>query len=340
MGREYSLRQLADRLNAELKGDPDCIIRRLNTLQDAGPGELAFLASKAYAHYLDKTAASAVILHPAQAASFPGNALIMANPYLGYANASVLFDQAPRPGAGIHPTAVVSDSAEVDPAAAIGPHVTVAQGARVGPGSVIGPGCSIGADCCIGSNCRLGANVTLYHGVSVGDNTTIHSSSVIGADGFGFANDRGSWVKICQLGSVEIGDNVEVGACTTIDRGALGNTIIESGVIIDNLVQIAHNVRVGENTAIAGCCGIAGSTIIGKNCILAGGVGLVGHITLCDGVTVTGMSMVTKSIDKPGSYSSGTPLSETSEWRRAAVRFGQLDKLSQRLTKIEKNLDR
>jgi len=337
MGQEYRLKQLADHLGAELQGNADCIIRGLNTLQQAGEGELAFLASKAYQQYLATTGASAVILHPAQAADYAGNQLIMTNPYLGYARVSELFNPvAPLPE-GIHPTAVIDDSARIDRTAAIGPHVTVGAGAQIGSGTSIGPGCCIGADVLIGENCRLAANVTLYQGVSIGNRVSIHSGAVIGGDGFGFANDRGHWVKIHQLGSVEIGDRVEIGACTTVDRGALGNTIIKSGVIIDNLVQIAHNVEVGENTAIAGCCGIAGSTIIGKNCILAGGVGIVGHIRLCDSVTVTGMSMVTKSITEPGSYSSGTPLSETTEWRRSAVRFGQLDKWAQRLTKIEKN---
>jgi len=337
MGQVYRLEELANLLSAELRGDPDCIISGLNTLQQAGKGDLAFLASKAYKHYLAGTGASAVILHPDEAENYQGNCLVLANPYLAYARVSSFFDKAPVVPAGIDPSAVIAPDAFIDESAAIGPHVAIASGVRVGPRTLIGPGCSLGADTVVGADCRLGANVSIYHGVAIGDRVTIHSSAVIGADGFGFANDRGKWVKIHQIGGVEIGDDVEIGACTTVDRGALGNTVIKSGVIIDNLVQIAHNVQVGEGTAIAGCCGIAGSTIIGKNCILAGGVGLVGHIRLCDGVMVTGMSMVTKSITEPGSYSSGTPLSETTEWRRSAVRFGQLDKWAQRLTRIEKN---
>ncbi|HEY7776516.1 MAG TPA: UDP-3-O-(3-hydroxymyristoyl)glucosamine N-acyltransferase, partial [Kineobactrum sp.] len=188
----------------------------------------------------------------------------------------------------------------------------------------------------IGAGSRLYPGAVLYHGVQLGEQCTIHSQAVLGADGFGFAPDGAGWQKIHQLGGVRLGNRVEVGACTTIDRGALEDTVVEDGAIIDNLVQIAHNCHIGKNTAIAGCTGLAGSTIIGANCTLAGGVGVVGHVEICDGVHVTGMTMVTKSITEPGSYSSGTPMSATRDWKRSAVRFTQLDSIQRRLTDLEK----
>lgn len=332
----YSLQEIADHLGAELRGDPTCRVQRLNTLEQAGEGELSFLASKAYERFLSDTHASAVLLEPRFAADFAGNALVIDNPYVAYARISAWFDRSTQAQDGIHATAVVADSAELADDVSIGPHATIGERVKIGAGASIGPGVSIGNDCTIGSRSRLFSNVSVYHGVSIGCNTTIHSSTVIGADGFGFANDGGKWVKIHQLGGVEIGDNVEIGACTTVDRGALGNTIIEDGVILDNHVQIAHNVRVGENTAMAAYAGIAGSTTIGKNCVFAGQAGAVGHITVGDGVVAMAHCTISKSTSKAGSYSSGLLMYETPVWRRNAVRFGQLDDMARRLKKLEK----
>jgi UDP-3-O-[3-hydroxymyristoyl] glucosamine N-acyltransferase len=231
---------------------------------------------------------------------------------------------------------VIADSAHIGDGVSIGPHAVVEDGVAIASGVVLGAGSYVGQGSSIGANSWLGPNVNIYHGVSIGSEVTIHSGAVIGADGFGFANDRGAWVKIHQLGGVEIGDRVEIGACTTIDRGALGNTVIEDGVILDNHVQIAHNVRIGENTAMAAYAGIAGSAVIGKNCIFAGQSGAVGHVTICDNVHAMARCTLSKSIDKPGSYSSGLLMYETPVWRRNAARFGQLDDLARRVKKLEK----
>jgi len=336
MSSSYSLQEIADYLGAELRGDPACPIQRLNTLEQAGEGELSFLASKAYEIHLSSTQASAVLLEPRFAEAFVGNALLIDNPYVAYARISAWFDRSTGGENGVHPTAVIAESAILADDVSIGPHVSIGERVRIDAGASIGPGVSIGNDSAIGSGSRLFSNVSVYHGVSIGRNVVIHSSTVIGADGFGFANDRGKWIKIHQLGSVEIGDNVEIGACTTIDRGALGNTVIEAGVIIDNHVQIAHNVRIGENTAMAAYAGIAGSTTIGKNCVFAGQAGAVGHITVGDGVVAMARCTISKSTPKAGSYSSGLLMSETSAWRKNAVRFGQLDDMARRLKKLEK----
>ena len=337
MSSTYSLQEIAEYLGVELRGDPSCRIQGLNTLEQAGEGELSFLASKAYARFLSDTQASAVLLEPRFAEAFVGNALVIDNPYVAYARISAWFDRSRPAQSGVHPTAVVADSAVLAENVYIGPHVSIGERVRIDGGANIGPGVSIGDDSSIGSDTRLFSNVSVYHGVSIGRNTLIHASTVIGADGFGFANDGGKWVKIHQLGGVEIGDNVEIGACTTIDRGALGNTVIEDGVILDNHVQIAHNVRIGENTAMAAYAGIAGSTTIGKNCVFAGQAGAVGHITVGDGVVAMAHCTISKSTSKAGSYSSGLLMYETPVWRRNAVRFGQLDDMARRLRRLEKD---
>lgn len=332
----FSLSELALQLDAELQGDPGCQITGLNTLQSAVSGQLSFLANPAYQKYLAVTAASAVILHPQQAPLFAGNKLLLRNPYLGYARLTALFAR-PRPPAGvIHPTAVIAATATVASSASVGAHAVIEAGAVLGEGVVVGPGCFVGADAEVGRGTYLHANVSIYHGVSLGAECIVHSGAVLGADGFGFAPGASGWVKIHQLGSVIIGDRVEIGAGTTIDRGALDNTVIGSGVILDNQVQIAHNVRIGDNTAIAGCAAVAGSTVVGRNCTIAGGAGLVGHIDIADGVHITAMSIVTKSIAEPGSYSSGTGMDKTAVWRKNAARFAQLDKLARRLAALEK----
>ncbi len=337
MKREFTLRDLAERVGAQVRGDPSCRIQRLNTLRDASEGELAFLASKAYSRYLADTRASAVILSPPDADDFRGSALIVANPYLAYARLSALFDDGYRVTPGVHDSAVVAPSARLGDGVAVAAHAVIGEGVEIGAGTHIGAGTVIGDDCTIGPGCFLHANVTLYQGVSLGTKSIVHSGAVIGSDGFGFAPEQGRWVKIHQLGGVEIGANVEIGAGSTIDRGALGNTVIGDGVILDNLVQIAHNVQVGDNSALAGCAAIAGSTVVGRNCVLAGGAGLVGHIELCDNVTVTAMSMITRSITRPGVYSSGTPFDDNTKWKKNAIRFNQLDHLARQLASLKKH---
>lgn len=334
----YTLHDIAKHIGANVHGEGTTEIVGLNTLQDAGPKELSFLANPSYRNFLIDTRAGAVIVTVDDLDGYQGNALVMDNPYLGYALASSLFDCAPVSKPGVHPSAVVADSASVAKTASIGPNVVVSDNVVVGEHSIIGAGTFVGNNTILGEHCRISANVSIYHGVSIGDHVTVHSNTTIGADGFGFAHHEGRWQKIYQLGGVVIGNRVEIGACSTIDRGALDNTVIEDGAILDNHVQVAHNVRIGENTAIAGCSGISGSTVIGKNCILAGQVGVVGHISICDGVHLTGGTIISKSLNKPGSYSSGTAFSNSREWRKNAVRFNQLDDLAQRIKQLEKKL--
>jgi UDP-3-O-[3-hydroxymyristoyl] glucosamine N-acyltransferase len=334
-----TLGEIARHIGAELRGDPELRILRLNTLRDAEGGDLAFLANKAYREQLTGTAASAVILGADDARDFAGAALIAADPYVAYARATALFDDSPHQATGIHDSAVVDASAQIHATASVGPLAVIGPEVVIGPGTRIGAGTSIGAGSRIGARCRIAANVSVYHRVSIGDEVVIHSGAVLGADGFGFANDGGRWVKIHQLGGVVIGDRVEIGACTTVDRGALGDTVIEAGVILDNHVQIGHNVRLGENTAMAAYAGIAGSTIIGKNCIFAGQSGAVGHITVCDNVIAQARCSLSKSISRPGSYSADLLMEETPRWRRNAARFRQLDEMAKRLKKLEGNIE-
>jgi UDP-3-O-[3-hydroxymyristoyl] glucosamine N-acyltransferase len=338
MSHSRSLSDIASHIGAELQGDADCQISGLNTLREAGPSELTFLSNQNYRRYLGETVAGAVILDVDSATAYTGNRLVMENPYLGYALASAMFDCSPVPASGVHPSAVVAASTQIGDGTSIGPNAVLGEDVVIGANSRIGAGVIISDGSEIGDNCRIYANVSIYHGVTIGSQVTIHSGAIIGADGFGFAHAQGRWVKIYQLGGVVIGDRVEIGACTTIDRGALEDTVIEDGVILDNHVQIAHNVRVGENTAMAGCSGVSGSTIIGKNCIFAGQSGVVGHVTLCDGVHLTGGTIVTKSLTEPGSYSSGTAFSKSDDWRKNAVRFNHLDDLARRVRQLEKKL--
>ena len=332
----YCLGELADQLDLKFSGDASREITGLATLETAGPADMAFMDSVKYLSQLARTRAAAVILAPEFVDQCPVDCLISASPYLAFARASNLFDRSPPPPPGVHSSAVVAADAQVHASASVGPNAVIEAGA------VLAAGASVGANVYLGHNSRLGAatrvfpSAVIYHDVHVGEGCVIHSQSVLGADGFGFAPGPAGWEKICQLGGVRIGDRVEIGACTTVDRGALDHTVIEDGVIIDNQVQIAHNCRIGKNTAIAGCTGLAGSTIIGANCTLAGGVGVVGHVEICDNVHVTGMTMVTRSITQPGSYSSGTPMASTGDWKRSAVRFSQLESIQQRLVALEK----
>lgn len=337
---QYSLRELAEQLGAEYVGTSAAeanMLRGLAPLRTAGENELTFLAREDYAKYLPECRAGAVIVNEKLAISSAIPLLKVKNPYLAYAKASALFDRRPKVRPGIHASALIDSSAKVDSSVYVGPRVVIEAGVAIGAGSVIHSGCIIGANTRLGENCLLQANVTLYDGMVLGDRVLIHSGAVIGADGFGFApKPGGGWQKIHQLGAVCIGNDVEIGANTTIDRGAMEDTVIEDGVIIDNQVQIAHNVHIGQNTAIAACVGIAGTTKIGANCTIAGAVGIVGHLTIVDNVHITAMTLVTGSIDKPGSYSSGTNVLPTREWRRSAVRFGQLDEMVRRLKELEK----
>jgi len=334
-----TLGQLAEALGATLKGSAALQITGLATLQEAGPGQLSFLANPQYRKFLDNSQAAAVLLKAADAESFTGNALIVADPYLAYARISHLFDPKPKAVAGIHPSAVVAEDAQVDASASIGPFAVIESGARIGANVSIGAHCVIGARCVVGEGGWLAPRVTLYHDVTIGKRVVIQSGAVIGGEGFGFANEKGVWRKIAQIGGVTIGDDVEIGVNTAVDRGALSDTRIADGVKLDNQIQIAHNVQIGEHTAMAACVGISGSTRIGKHCTIAGGVGMVGHIDVCDNVFVSGMTMVTRSITEPGAYSSGTAMQPLADWRKSAARIRQLDDMSKRLQQLEKRVD-
>lgn len=335
----FSLQELAEVSGARLVGDPERTIEGVGTLADAGDRQIAFLTNPKYGRQLAGTRAAAVILGEASLAQCPTAALVSENPHAAYARISALFEPQPTQAPGIDPTAVIDETAEVDATAWIGPHVSIGPGARIGANVQIGPNSVIGADCVIGPESRLVANVTVYHGCRIGRAALIHAGVVIGSDGFGFAMDSGRWRKVHQLGAVVVGDDVEIGANTTIDRGAINDTVIEDGVKLDNLIQVAHNVRIGANTAVAACVGIAGSATIGRNCAIAGGVGILGHLEIADGVTVTAMSLVTKSIKRPGVYSAGVPLEPSDKWQKNFVRFKQLDEMARRLKTLENELE-
>lgn len=333
---ELTLGAVASEIGAECTGDASRVITGIHTLQQAGPSQVSFLANGLYRRYLKETRAAAVIVSAEFAAECPVPALVVGNPYLAYAKLSQHFSNLPRAVAGIHPSAVIAETARIAPTASVGPNCVIAEGAVIGERTVLHAGVVIGEGSTIGCDCLLHANVTLYHGVIVGNRVVVHSGAVIGADGFGFATSPDGWVKISQNGGVRIGSDVDIGAGSTIDRGALGDTVLEDGVIIDNQVQIAHNVRIGKGTAIAGCTAVAGSTEIGERCTIAGGVGITGHLKITNGVHITAMSLISKSIETPGAYSSGTAMGVTRDWRKNAVRFLQLDQLFRRVTELEK----
>lgn len=335
----HTLRELARHIDAELHGDADCLISGVATLQKAQAGDISFLAQPRYRKYLGDTLASAVILGREDITSCTVNALVVKNPALGYARTAALLNPDPWVQAGIHASACVSAQSDVESSALIGPHCVIEAGARIGARVIIGPGSIVAENSVIEADSRLVANVTICRDTHIGQRALIHPGAVIGSDGFGFANDNGAWIKIPQLGRVIIGDDVEIGANTTIDRGALNDTVIENGVKLDNQIQIGHNVRIGAHTAIAGCVGIAGSTKIGARCTIAGGVGIGGHLEIADDVHVTGMSMVTKSILLAGIYSSGIPVEPNTTWNKNIVRLRQLEDMTRRLKALEKSLN-
>ncbi len=330
-----SLGELAIQFGCELIGDPSVQVSRVATLSAADASSISFLSAPAYRHLLKETKAAAVILRAADAGLCPVNSLVSGNPYLLYARVASLLHRPAAMPAAVHASAVVARSANVSGNAYVGPQAVIGDNCHVGDGAVIGPGCVIADDCRIGAGTRLVANVTLGADVHIGSRCVVHPGAVIGSDGFGNAMSESGWVKVPQLGGVRIGDDVEIGSNTTIDRGAIDHTIIENGVRLDNLVQIAHNVRIGEHTAMASMTGISGSTVIGKRCMFAGQTGIVGHVTICDDVIVTGKTMISKSIDKPGTYSGGFPAEESSTWKRQVSRFRRLDVLESRVSALE-----
>lgn len=341
----YTLAEIAKHINANLvmKQSPDSLndsdtIDSLATLANATSGQIAFLANSKYVSQLSETKASAVILSPDALPDCPVNALVMDNPYMGYALLATLLDTTPAVATGIHSSAVIASDVILGNNISIGANSVIESGVQLDDNVSIGAGCFVGKNVHIGKGTTLWSNISIYHHVVIGQACLIQANTVIGSDGFGYApvNEKHKWHKIPQLGSVVIGDRVEIGASTTIDRGALENTIIKDGVILDNQIQIAHNVVVGENTAMAACSVIAGSAVIGKNCTIAGLVGVNGHINIADNCVFTAMAMVTKGITKPGVYSSGMPAATNKEWNKTNARIKRLDSLTKRVKELEK----
>ncbi|PHR64904.1 UDP-3-O-(3-hydroxymyristoyl)glucosamine N-acyltransferase [Pseudidiomarina marina] len=334
-----TLQQLADAIGAEVQGDAALTITGVATLASAQPGQIAFLANEKYRSQLDTSHASAVIVAPDVDVPKGMSALRTRNPYAGFAKIAQLLDTTPKPAESIHASAQIHPSAKIGKNVAIGANAVIAENVVLADNVTIGVGCYVGPGTQIGANTQLWQHVVIYHNCVIGEHCLVHAGTVIGADGFGWANEAGKWIKIPQLGRVVIGDRVDIGASTTIDRGALDDTIISNGVIIDNQCQIAHNVFIDEDTAIAGCTVLAGSCRIGKRCLIGGATAINGHISICDDVQISGFSMVIKEITEPGAYASGIPAAPQREWRRNGARYRQLDDLFQRVKKIEKQLE-
>lgn len=334
-----TLAELRDLSGTELIGDAGCLITGVATLQTAGPGDISFLANRKYHRYLQNTGASAVVANREDAPHCPVNVLVADDPYLAFVRILRFFHPVETFLPGIDPTAEISHSARIAGSAHIGAHVFIGDDVAISDRVFVGPGCVIDHRATIGPDTRLTANVTLCRGVTLGKNGILHPGVVIGADGFGIVKDQDHWLKIPQIGSVVIGDDVEIGANTTIDRGALSDTVIENGVKIDNQVQIGHNVFIGAHTAIAGCVAVAGSVTIGRNCMIGGLSAITGHIEIADNVLIYGMSGITNSIKKPGQYGSGIPAMEAASWRKNIVRLRNLDEIARRLSRLEDLVD-
>lgn len=336
-GRQgFTLGELAVRHGCELRGDPALMVESVAPIGLAGPGSLTFLANPKRLAELRHTAATAVVLDAATVDESPVAALVVSNPHATYARiACELYPAAPVT-AGVHPSAIIAASATIDASAWIGPHTVIGDGVTVGARVSVGPGCILEEGVALANDVRLIGRATICRDVRIGARSVVHPGAVIGSDGFGFANDRGTWLKVPQVGSVMVGDDVEIGANTTIDRGAIGDTIIEDGVKLDNQIQIGHNVRIGAHSALAACVGVSGSATIGKRCMIGGAAGIVGHLSICDDVAVTGLTMVSSSITEPGMYSSGWPAERTGDWRRVVARVKRVERLVERISKLER----
>jgi len=335
----FNLQQLAEHLGASLNGDGDIMINAVASIEEATQGDVSFISSDKYLSCLQSTSASAVIIKQDMLDQSPCASLVVENPRAAYAKLVTLLYPEWQPQPGIAPTAVVADDAVVSKSAFIGANAVIESGAVIADEVRIDAGCVVGRNSKIGRGTHLYPNVSVYYDCVIGEYCILHSSSIVGSDGFGFEHDAGEWLKIPQVGGVIIGNQVEIGACSVVDRGALNDTVIEDGVKLDNHVQIAHNVHVGEHTVMSRGVGIAGSTRIGKNCLFGGMVGVRDHIEITDNVMITAMSIVTKSLTKPGSYSSTTPIDDTKSWRKNSVRFKHLDDMFKRIRQLEKKLE-
>jgi len=330
-----SLGELATRFGCELIGDPDVEVSTVASLSNADSDSLTFLSNAAYKQQLSSTKAAAVVLRPEHADGSPVAALLHADPYACYARMAAVLYPPPAFEPGIHASVVVASTAAVSESACLAPNVVIGERSVIGENVYVGPGTVIGPDCVVGDDCRFVANATLARATQIGRRGLFHPGVVLGSDGFGNAMTSEGWVKVPQVGGVVVGDDVEIGANTTVDCGAIGDTIIENGVRIDNLCMIAHNVRVGAHTALAAMVGIAGSTTIGRRCMFAGAVGVVGHLSICDDVVVLGAAVVSKDITEPGAYGAAFPAEPAKNWAKKVARFRRIDSLIDRVKRLE-----
>ncbi|NBU25016.1 MAG: UDP-3-O-(3-hydroxymyristoyl)glucosamine N-acyltransferase [Gammaproteobacteria bacterium] len=333
---QLTLGELAVRFGLALRGDPDRRVGSVATLESAAGDQVAFLANPKLVDRLAACRAGAVVLKPPLAASSPVDCLLADNPHAAFARIAAVLHPPTAAPPGVHASAVVADDAVIDASAHVGPQCVVGARARIGARAVLGPGCLVGEDAVIAEDVRLVARVTVLERVEIGARSILHPGAVIGSEGFGYAPEGAAWVHVPQVGTVRIGADVEIGANTTVDRGALGDTVIGEGVKIDNLVQIGHNCSIGAHSALAGCVGLAGSSHVGARCRLGGGVGLAGHLTICDDVTLTGFTLVTGDIREPGVYSGGVPAEPAADWRRVVGRLKRLDALARRVSALER----
>jgi len=333
-----TLDELANRFGGQVVGDGATPLTGINTLEKAGLGEISFLSNSKYKKFLATTNASALIvgMSDKEATSLPR--IVTPNPYLYFAHVTAFFHPAEIPKPGIHPSAVVEPGATVAASASVGPFAYIAEGAVIGERCIIGSHVSVGSRVIVADEVLLYPRVVIYADCEIGNRVILHAGVVIGADGFGLAQDQGRWVKIPQVGRVVIGDDVEIGANTTVDRGALDDTVIEEGVKLDNQIQVGHNVRIGAHTAIAGCVGIAGSAVIGSRCTIGGSAGILGHLEICDNAHVSAFTLITKSIKKPGQYTSQLPVMTHEEWLKSASQLRHLDKLAEKIRSLQQQL--
>lgn len=338
------LGDLVERFGGQLVGDPNIEVTGIAPLQDAGATHISFLSNSKLRALAAQSNAAALILSPLDdptvSATYGGARIVTTNPYAYFARAAQYFVSLDEivPPPGIHPTACVAPGAKVDPGAHIGPHATVEDGAVIGPGVVIGAGCFIGREAEVGEGTHFFANVTFHARCKIGKRGILHSGAVIGTDGFGFANEGGVYIKIPQTGRVVIGDDVDVGANTTIDRGALADTVIEDGVKLDNQIQIGHNCHIGAHTAMAGCVGVAGSARIGKHCTFGGAAMVLGHLEIVDNVHISSGSMVSRSVLEPGQYTGFYPLAKNAEWEKSAAIVRNLAAMREKIRTLEKTI--
>lgn len=337
----FRLIDLAEHIGGTLRGNADLAIQSIAALNKANSAQITFISNAKYRENLTACNAGAIIVSPADVefCHEDQNIIIVANPYVAYALIAQYMDSSPKAATDIHPSAVISSQAKLGNNVSVGANAVIESGVELGDGAIIGAGCFVGKNSKIGARTQLWANVSVYHNVQIGSDCLIQSSAVIGSDGFGYANDKGQWIKIPQTGGVIIGNRVEIGSCTCIDRGALDPTVIEDNVIIDNLCQIAHNVHIGFGTAVAGGVIMAGSLKIGRFCQIGGASVINGHMEICDGAIITGMGMVMRPITEKGIYSSGIPLQTNKEWRKTAALVMNIDEMNKRLKSLEKRFN-